>query len=295
MEFIAEVGSNWWHPEPDKARLLALGAIRDARWAGATIIKFQMLRARELYAATRTGLSVEDNERLAKLRNDYTKYELAPELLLELVKTAHAQHMRLWCSFFSVALLERYGKEVDGIKVASGDLDNYDLTDAAGRIADAYGKQVCFSTGAGTWDEIKAAARVIGTQKRFIVLHCVSAYPAPMESMNLLTLRDLATLPKLQAVGLSDHTMGNLAGQIAVGMGATYFEKHFRPDHALDTNPDYAVSLERFQLRSYIGALQSADQICGKGKRDPDYEITPEEKMERVWARRGEDNLRPRI
>lgn len=127
MNFIAEVGSNWWHPEPKAARNLALSAIREAAWANATIVKFQVFQANSLYARSRPELGAKENRHLEEIWERTRNLELDLEFLPTLVQEAHREGLKFWASFFAVDLVEKYGPLVDGLKIASGDLDNYEL------------------------------------------------------------------------------------------------------------------------------------------------------------------------
>lgn len=295
MQIIAEVGSNWWVPDSKPESLkLAIQSIWEARWAKADIVKFQMFRANTLYSDQRSHLKPDELERLARIRTDIRKFELPPDFIPPLKHECAQAGIKLWISFFDLELLERYAKDVDGIKIASGDLDFYDLVDMAGRLASSYAKDVCVSTGAATWDEIEIAVRTLASNRKPIVLHCISAYPAPPDKMNIRTISELAKLPKIQAVGLSDHSLDNLPAQLALAQGATYFEKHFRPTGAHVLSPDYNHSLDKFGFRGYVRLIENAAEILGTGKISPEYSPDGIESGERIWARRGPDDRRPR-
>lgn len=106
-------------------------------------------------------------------------------------------------------------------KVASFEITDIELIR---RIA-LTGKPIIISTGMAQYWEIKAAIAAAHGCSKITVLKCVSAYPAPVEEMNL------AAIPYLQRhlgvdVGLSDHTAGHAAAVVATALGATVIEKH---------------------------------------------------------------------
>lgn len=116
------------------------------------------------------------------------------------------------------------------------------------RYAASTGKPMILSTGMASEDEIDEAvttAREAGC-KDLVLLHCISAYPAPMDQANLRQMPELAkrfgTLP-----GLSDHTLGTTASVAAVALGASLIEKHFTLSRA-DKGPDSEFSLEPADL-----------------------------------------------
>lgn len=105
-------------------------------------------------------------------------------------------------------------------------------------------KPMIISTGLANLGEIQ---EVINTARKggadgLVVLHCISAYPAPMEDANLRTIPNLAETFGVIS-GLSDHTMGTAASVAAVALGGSVIEKHFTLARA-DGGPDSAFSLE---------------------------------------------------
>jgi N-acetylneuraminate synthase/N,N'-diacetyllegionaminate synthase len=114
-----------------------------------------------------------------------------------------------------------------------------------------------------------------------LLLHCVSAYPAPPESLNLRaiqTLRDYFDLP----VGFSDHSEGILLPLIAVALGAMVIEKHFTLDKQAE-GPDHRLSLNPEELRLMIRNLRDAEKSLGDGRKRP----TTAEEENRLLSRRS--------
>src|SRR2546427_12946481 len=86
-----------------------------------------------------------------------------------------------------------------------------------------------------------AATRAAGDPP-VALLHCVSAYPAPPDEMNLRamdTLRERFGVP----AGLSDHTLGLAVALAAVARGAALVAKHLTRDKAMP-GPDHRTSLD---------------------------------------------------
>lgn len=125
-------------------------------------------------------------------------------------------------------------------------------------------KPMIISTGMANKEEIEEAvnAAIDGGCNDIILLHCISAYPAPIEDYNLLTLRDLAQ--KFNSlIGLSDHTTDNVAALVAVSLGARVIEKHF----TLNKNaggPDDFFSMEPEELRQLSKDVLSAWKSLGE-------------------------------
>ena len=98
---------------------------------------------------------------------------------------------------------------------------------------------------------------------QLILLHTVSSYPTPTESMNLRVIP--ALIEKFQLpVGLSDHTTGIGAACAAVALGARIFEKHFTFDRNAP-GPDHQASLDPDGIKEYVRTVRSVYRGLGDG------------------------------
>ena len=149
------------------------------------------------------------------------------------------------------------------------------------RYAASTKKPMIISTGMANFEEIEEAvqtARDAGCLE-LILLHCISAYPAPLDQANLATIQDLRKRFDL-VVGLSDHTLGTLAPTVATALGANFIEKHFTIDPN-DKGPDSAFSISPPQLEELVTATREAWSSIGQ----PGYELKPAEQANRVFRR----------
>jgi len=125
------------------------------------------------------------------------------------------------------------------------------------------GKPLIISTGMANLAEITDAittARENGC-KELVVLHCISAYPAPIEQANLATIADISKRFNVIS-GLSDHTLGTVASVASVTLGASLIEKHFTLDRN-DKGPDSEFSLEPNDLMRLVQETREAHQAMG--------------------------------
>ncbi|MCX8084804.1 MAG: pseudaminic acid synthase [Calditerrivibrio sp.] len=143
------------------------------------------------------------------------------------------------------------------------------------------GKPVIISTGIATFEDICLAVDTCRKNgcSDITLLKCTSAYPAPLEEANLLTIPDMKSRFGVR-VGLSDHTLGISVPIAAVALGAEVVEKHFILDKKLG-GPDAVFSLEPTQFSEMVKAIREVEKSLG----DVSYEISPKIEKNRVFAR----------
>lgn len=142
-------------------------------------------------------------------------------------------------------------------KIASFEANDYPLV----QKALSTGKPLIISTGVSSFTQLQELITTLQLPlDQVALLHCVSEYPARTCDMNLAAL---ARLKELGAqVGLSDHSLGNLAVIGSIALGATLIEKHFTLDRA-DGGPDAAFSLEPAELRQLVHDARAAWETLG--------------------------------
>ena len=141
------------------------------------------------------------------------------------------------------------------------------------------GKPLIISTGVSTLDEIMETihiAKDVGNQN-IAILHCISSYPTSVTDMNLKALLKLKKLGVL--IGLSDHSLSNLAPILSIALGASIIEKHFTLSRS-DGGPDSAFSLEPDELQLLKSDTYSSWKALG------------EEDILNVKVREGRENAR---
>lgn len=140
--------------------------------------------------------------------------------------------------------------------------------------AAAKGKPMIISTGICSKEEIHEAVdacKKMGNND-ITLLKCTSSYPAPLESMNVLTIPDMIQEFDVK-VGLSDHSMHIEPVVAAVALGARVIEKHFTLDRALG-GADAGFSLNTQEFKEMVQAVRNTEKVLGKIS----YEINPRER-----------------
>lgn len=233
----------------DKAKRL----IDAAKEAGADAAKFQYFSSRKLWG----------DARIQHLELRFSEFVL-------LHNYCESVGIEFMCTPFGVEeviLLRQYVKRW---KIASGCITRMAILEA---VRDTK-LPVILSTGMSTVDEIGAACTVLGNLIDITLLHCTSAYPCPIEDVNLRAMYKLGW-----KVGYSDHTLGITVAIAAAAMGATVIEKHLTLDRTA-TGPDHASSIEPHDFRVMVSAIRTVEQALGDGVK----RIMPSEvKLREAW------------
>jgi N,N'-diacetyllegionaminate synthase len=168
------------------------------------------------------------------------------------------------------------GLGVPALKIGSGELTDPFVLDAARDT----GLPLMVSTGMADLDDVAWAVDRLG-ESEVLLFHCTSAYPAPLEELNLralVALRERFDRP----VGLSDHSPGTQAARLAVALGACAVEKHFTLDRR-GVGPDHAASLDPAGFADLVRGIREAERILGDGDKRP----LPAEEETRSAVRKG--------
>tara|TARA_R110002012_G_scaffold242832_1_gene417313 strand:- start:13951 stop:15012 length:1062 start_codon:yes stop_codon:yes gene_type:complete len=208
----------------------------------------------------------EDFQVKGGLWDGYTLYDL-----YKWAQTPFAWHKQLFekakevgITLFSTPFDETAVDLLEELNTPAYKLASFEITDLPliKRIAQT-GKPLIISTGMANLTEIGEAihtARVNGCNE-LVVLHCISAYPAPADQSNLATIQDLANRFNI-IPGLSDHTLGTAVSVTSVALGASLIEKHFTLDRN-DEGPDSTFSLEPAELKRLVEETAIAHQAIG--------------------------------
>ena len=260
--FIAEAGINH-DGDLDTAKKMVDIAV-DAK---ADYVKFQSFKASKLVTPDALTSSYID----AGSKKDETFADLLKRLELsiddhhELKKYCSQKNIKFLSTAFdnkSFDLLMEIGSDI--IKVASGDLTNIPFL----RYMAQTQLPMIVSTGMATLGEIEDAVKAISIDEnndQIILLHCISWYPADIETTNLnyiTTLKSAFGYP----VGFSDHTLGVNMTVSARAMGAVFFEKHFTTDSTL-FGPDHAASLNPDELKMLVQGIREVELGLGSSVR----------------------------
>jgi len=255
---VAELSANHGHDiQVAKESILA------AKEAGADAIKLQTYTADTLtidcnneYFTLNSG-TIWDGTTLYEL---YKQASTPWEWHEELFNYAKQIEIKCFSTPFdnsSVDFLERFNPPL--YKVASFELLDIPLI----KYIASKNRPIIMSTGIAMIDEVDdaiSACKEVGNDD-ITLLKCTSSYPTELSDSNLLDITFLKERYNVN-VGLSDHTLGNTAAQVAVGLGARVFEKHFILDKSIG-GPDSSFSVDKNELKEYVKAIRDAESALG--------------------------------
>ena len=251
---IAEIGNNH---EGDVG--LAREMIALAAEAGAGAVKFQSIDPAQL-------VSPRDAARFAQLQ----RFQLDPGDTERLADEARARGVLFLSTPFSLDAVGMLDPLVPAFKIASGDNDFVPLLETVA----ATGKPVLLSCGLADLAGIEASQAVVrrvwrarGLDAFVVLLHCVSAYPTPLDEANLRAIPTLAN--HAEVVGYSDHTLGIEAAVAAVALGARVVEKHFTSDKQHSSFRDHQLSADQAELRALCARVADVHRLLGDGSAAP--------------------------
>jgi len=248
---VAEIGNNH---EGDFGRAVEL--VHAAAQAGAQAVKFQTIVPERLVSPSQVA-------RIEQLRRFCFSYEQFGRL----AEAAVSANVMFMSTPFDVESVHHLAPFVPAFKIASSDNNFVRLLEAVAATA----KPVLMSTGMAGLADVKRSCAVMetawrnrGIARAMVLLHCVSAYPTPHESANLLAIRTLARETGYP-VGYSDHTLGIEAAVLSVALGACVIEKHFTLSKTQSDFRDHQLSAEPAELAELVRRVRFARAALGDG------------------------------
>ncbi len=255
--FIAEAGIN--HDGSIEEAKKMIDAAADA---GANYVKFQSFKADKLVTPTadRSSYIIDGSHKDESFRDLLRRLEIDENAHFELKKYADSRDIKFLSTAFceeSFDFLVKLG--IDVVKVASGDLTNTPLLKHMAKA----NLPIIMSTGMATLGEIEEAVEAITSvgNNKIVLLHCISWYPADIETTNLKymqTLKNAFGFP----VGYSDHTLGINMTVAARALGAVVLEKHFTMD-SKRFGPDHAASIEPREMQALVRGIREVEAGLG--------------------------------
>lgn len=260
---------------------IAMNTIRAMKESGADAVKIQSylpesiaLDADKPWFRTRKDSPWAGNKLVDLYKKGYTPWEWHTKLR----DLAHELGMDFFSSPFDLDMVDKLESiNMPAYKIASLEITDIPLIKKVAQT----GKPIIMSTGAAGMEDIDLAVKTCLDEgnDQIALLKCTSAYPTPLEEVNLTMI---PTLKKRYGciVGLSDHTPGSLVPIGSVALGAKIIEKHFILSKDLDSL-DGSFSLDPIEFKAMVDAVRSAELTLGDGS----FDATPRLKNAQNFTR----------
>jgi len=255
IEIIAEVAQGFEGKES-----LVEDFLKVAHSSGADAIKFQIFHADELALP------------------DYKYYQLFKNLELPIgvwekaLKEAHSRGLEFYSDVFGIKSFKEFQEiGIDGFKIHTTDINNINLL----KEVSSSRKKVFLSTGGCSQDEVEQALKILD-RCEVILMYGFQAEPTDINDNNLSRITTIKNIFN-KSVGFQDHTAGDselaiYLPFIALGVGATVFEKHLTLSRDLKLE-DYVSALEPDEFKEWAKNLREACPACGI----KDWKLNPKE------------------
>jgi len=260
---------------------IAKETIRAAKRAGADAIKMQTYLPSTMTLDSNKEDFVVKGGTIWDGRNLYDLYKEASlpwEWHKELFETAKEEGLVCFSTpfdFSAVDFLEKLNCPI--YKIASFEITDIPLI----RYIASKGKPIIISTGIATYEDIVLAIKTCKNEGNndITILKCTSSYPAPIDEANLKMIKRFSKDFGVK-IGLSDHTIGNLAPVLSIAMGAKVIEKHFILDRSIG-GPDASFSMNEEEFKSMVKDVRAAESAIGVES----YDLTDKQVLGRRYSR----------
>ena len=210
--FIAEIGVNHLG---NFERMITM--IDQALKGGANLIKFQTYKAEDRYDTTK-------NPKASQFIELTKKWQFSKSQEKESWDYARKKNAKVFTSVYDLSSVDfAYDLGTLAYKIASFEITNYKLI----RCVAEKKLPVIISCGMTNNNEIEKCLNILDKNScKYILLHCVSAYPLEKEYSFLARINELKKQFSCP-IGHSDHTRGTEMIPYSVAAGSNIIEKHF--------------------------------------------------------------------
>lgn len=188
-----------------------------------------------------------------RLYDRFKQLECPVSFYRQLLDYVHSKGKLFCCSPFGLKSLEELiSINPDIVKVASPELNYYQMLEAISEYKKKKDFPVILSSGVSTLSDIEKAVQILGTDN-VSLLHCITSYPAPEEEYNLKVIRNLSNIFGINC-GVSDHSLDPiLVPALSVVCGGTIIEKHITLSRQTDGLDDpVALEPEQFAMMAHV-------------------------------------------
>ena len=241
----------------------AFKIIDHAKIIGVDAIKIQLYKANRITINSNKKDFKIKNKSWKKYKNLFNLYKKAETPFAwydTLSRYCKKKKIILFSSVFDLDTVDFLEKKNCPIyKIASPEITDIPLLEKVAKT----GKPIIISTGLASKKDLDLAVNTLKKNKcrKIVILKCTSAYPAPLNELNLAAIKTLKNRYKT-IVGFSDHSLGVVAPTIAVSLGAKVIEKHINLEKNKISVDDF-FSLKISEFHEMIKNIRDTEKIIG--------------------------------
>ena len=241
----------------------AFKIIDHAKIIGVDAIKIQLYKANRITInSSKKDFKIKNKswKKYKNLFNLYKKAETPFAWYDTLSRYCKKKKIILFSSVFDLDTVDFLEKKNCPIyKIASPEITDIPLLEKVAKT----GKPIIISTGLASKKDLDLAVNTLKKNKcrKIVILKCTSAYPAPLNELNLAAIKTLKNRYKT-IVGFSDHSLGVVAPTIAVSLGAKVIEKHINLEKNKISVDDF-FSLKISEFHEMIKNIRDTEKIIG--------------------------------
>ncbi len=180
------------------------------------------------------------------------KLEFSEEEIKELCNYSKSLDIKFFASVWDIDSAKLMAKYTNIAKIGSASITNYQLCRITRQLFDF----VIISTGMSTEEEIEIA---VHNSKPDVIMHTNSTYPCPVNELNLRYIEHLKKKYPKSEIGWSGHENGLPTTYAAIGIGATWIERHITMDRNI-WGSDQKSSLEPSELINLIKGIRDIEK-----------------------------------
>ena len=222
-----------------------------ACFANCDAVKFQWVYADEILHPDTGFVNLPTGQ--IRLYDRFKQLECSVDFYKEIFDYVRSKGKKVCCSPFGIrSLHELLDLNPDIVKIASPELNYYQLLEELSEYRKTNKVPVILSSGVSTISDIEKAIKITGTEN-VSLLHCITSYPAPEEEYNLRVIDNLSRIFGIEC-GVSDHSMDPiLVPVLSLVCGGKIIEKHItlsRKTAGLDD--PVALEPEQFGMMAHV-------------------------------------------
>ncbi|XP_017783274.1 PREDICTED: sialic acid synthase [Nicrophorus vespilloides] len=254
---IAEIGQN--HQGDIN---IAKQLIKVAKECGADCVKFQKTCIAEKFNDAALNREYSNVNSWGRTYGDHKRFlEFSEEQFFELQSYSDKLELVFSASAMDVTSLLFLAKmRVPFIKIGSGDANNFPMLETASKL----NLPLIISTGMQSMETVDCIYNIVKSEhKDFVLMHCISSYPTPINGINLNVINLYREKYQDINIGYSGHELGIEYSSIAVAMGAKVIERHLTLDHNYKGS-DHACSLEPHEFKQMVTKIRMLEIALGE-------------------------------